>query len=186
MLRVRVRWSGPVIVGGGLSTHYFTAGTYDQTAANNAASAIAAFWGAVDNQIGNSTLWSLDPVVAVMDPNGEQTGAFTVSAANGAGSLSAVYAPPTTQALVRWHTGTFVNGREVRGRTFIPGMVVANVAGGGGPVGTLTSAVNTAAAALIADANTTLAIWTKRNDSAYSVASGDMWTQFAVLRSRRD
>lgn len=185
MMRVRVRWTGTTVVGGGLSTHYFT-GTEDQTAANNAVAAVAAFWGAIDNQLGNSTSWSTDPIVSVLDNSGNQTGQFTVSSSSGSGSLSALYAPVATQGLVQWRTGSFINGRELRGRTFIPGIVAANVNGSGSPLNTFVTAVNTAAAALVGDPNSQLALWSKRFSAVSTISAGSMWTQYAVLRSRRD
>lgn len=184
MLRVRINWTGPTVVGGGLSTHYFT-GDDTQTGANNAAAALNTFWDAICLQLGNATAWSLDPIVAVLDVNGEQTGQFTVAAQSGAGALTATYEAIATNGLIQWRTGAFVGGRQIRGRTFITGITQANVSGGA-PHSNIITAVNNASAALVADANTTLAVWSKKNALTASVSSGTMWTKYAVLRSRRD
>ena len=185
MFRVRTTFVG--LTGAPyLSTMYFE-DTGGLTAAN-AVAAVGAFWGAIDNSLPNTLSWTTEAEVATIDfSNGQQTGLTSTTPQTGTGSIAATLHSPATQGLVRWRTGAFLGGRELRGRTFIPGMStsVTNAATGA-PNSTFLSAVNTAAAALIADANSTLLVWSRTKSAKSTVTSGSMWSQFAVLRSRRD
>lgn len=182
MYRVRTVFTG--IQGSPwLSTMYFDslgAGTAQQ-----AVSAVGTFWGALDNFMGAGVAWATEADVAdINSTTGQPEDVTSTTPSTGAGSGGADLLPAATQGLIQWRTGVFANGREVRGRTFIPGLM--ETASTGGPSGTFASAAPTAAAALIADANSTLIIWSRANSSFAPVTSGTLWTSFAVLRSRRD
>jgi len=184
MLRVRTLFVGPSGTPW-LNTMYFQHVTEDQAAANAAVAAVGAFWGAVDLRISTSVSWATEVDVVKMDVNGVQELSFAVTPATGTGAATGDMLPAVTQGLLRWRTGTFINGREVRGRTFIPGLSEAQAT-----LGVMDSAcagtINTAAAALIADANSTLIIWSRLLTLSSTVSSGTAWNSFAVLRSRRD
>lgn len=184
MLRFKIAING---VSGSpyLCTLHFSGTTQGDIATPRAA--VVAFFQALDNHWGNSTNWSLDPEVEFVDPvTGNITGTGTAVTATGAGSLSALYLPPATQALIKWRTGIYRNGREIQGKTFVPGMVTADATGAGTPSATLLADYNTAAAALAATTPQTLVVWSKRNGEAQNVQSGVMLGKYAVLRSRRD
>lgn len=183
MLRVRTSFSG--IVGAPyLSTMYFMTGD-TLTDAQNANAAVGTFWSAVDNNLMTGLAWSTLPAVDVLTAAGVLTGQHGVTPVTGGGALSGILAPPATQGLVRWSTGVYVGGRQIRGRTFIPGINTTSISGGA-PTGGLVTATNSAAAALIADANANLCIWSRKNATMAAVTAGGLWTSFAVLRSRRD
>lgn len=180
-LRLRTTWAG---IGGTpfMSTMYFAGET--QTAADEAASAVSAFWGAVDNLIDSGLAWTLVREVVQLDlATGLPEAMYTVAAATGTGSVSGNQVPFASQAIIRWRTGTFLGGRELRGRTFIPGLQGGS-ADGTVPSATIT-AFETAAAALIADADSEMVIWSRTKQAQAPVASGTCWNQFGVLRSRR-
>jgi hypothetical protein len=166
------------------------ADTANQTQANNVNTAVGAFWGAVDTHINSGVTWTTD--AAVQDINvltGQIQGLFPVTPVTGTGAVATEILPVVNQGLVSWRTGQFGNGRESRGRTFIPGLTEAAAT-----LGVVTAAVktntDTAAAALIADANSLLAIYQRPkpgvSGALFDVNAGTMWTKFAVLRSRRD
>lgn len=184
MLRIRTVLTGTT---GGpfLSTMYF-GGADDQTAANNANAAVGAFWGSVDNFLGNSLSWSTAAEVVKMSTSGVVSATFAVTPISGAGGATGVYMAPASQGLVRWRTGSYIGGREVRGRTFIPAVTQANSTSAGGPGTTFVTGVNTAAATLISDPNSELIVWSKRWSSTATALTGSMWGSYAVLRSRRD
>nr|CRY97365.1 hypothetical protein [uncultured prokaryote] len=104
---------------------------------------------------------------------------------NGAGGGAGK--PPATQGLLRLRTGSYVNGRQVAGRVFVPGLTD----GAGGPTWDLTvrNAVEFAGEDLMAYSDTEDAKW-----SVYSPTHGltrpitavSAWNEFAVQRSRRD
>ena len=181
MYRIRTIWTGPVGTPY-LSTHYFNEGA---GTAQQAADAVAAFWGAVDNFVNSACVWRVDNAVyTVNSGSGLATGISTVVGGTGTGSGAGDMLPLASQGVVQWRTGTFVGGREIRGRTFIPG--ISETYSVNAPTSTVIAGVNTAAANLIADANSILDIYSKVGHTETAVAAGTMWNQFAVLRSRRD
>jgi len=166
-----------------LSTMFFEEGV---GTAQDCIDAVGTFWGAVDAGIDSEVDWATLPdVEAVSAVTGLVTGVTTTTPATGTGASATQALPFASQGLLRWRTGVYINGREVRGRTFIPGIVVSNN-DNGGVLAAYQTTVNNAAAALIATSDANLQIWTRANNNAATVTSGSMWNQFAVLRSRRD
>lgn len=188
MLRVRTTWTAPV---GGpyLSTHYFS-GLEDPTHAQTVATRIGDFWTSVSDVLAEEAAWAVEATVDALDEaTGTLTDSFAVTPANGAGLLSnGHFLPAAAQALVRWNTSQIVNGKRVRGRTFIPG-----IGENFNDDGMFTSAgigIVLPAAQLLT--GNELVVWhrpTLLNPSggvAVSVDSASVWNQFAVLTSRRD
>ena len=112
----------------------------------------------------------------------ENTGADTTIVFNGAGE----FAPSATQMLCRWRTDTFIAGRRLQGRSFIPGITEAM--GSSVPGTTAISTLNAEAASLISDTSTSgpLRVFSRTHLTSAVVTSGSAWNQYAVLRSRRD
>lgn len=166
-----------------LSTMYFR--TIDGTA-QQAVNAVGAFWGAVDGQMHTDLLWDTDSDVEVIsDATGQIVSVQSTTPVSGGGALSGDILPPATQALIRWRTGSFVGGREIRGKTFIPGLTETAATSGQVTTATLT-AFETAAATLQGTANANLVVYSRANNTHAEVVSSSCWAQFAVLRSRRD
>lgn len=182
MLRVRTVLSGTA---GGpyLSTMYFQE-TATLTNAQNCNTAVGNFWGAVDNQLPNILNWSTQGTVEEISNLGVLTNSFGVTPVTGVGSLTGSLAPSVLQAVLQCRTGSYINGRENRGRIFIPGLLTSNDSSGN-PSTTFKNAINTAAAALIADANTTWCIWSRKNGVNSAIISAVTWSTWGVLRSRR-
>ena len=107
--------------------------------------------------------------------------------------------PTASQGLVRISTNTFLNGRRLRGRIFVPGLTEASQSTGVPNASTITS-LAAMGMSLINDANTNLVIYRRprpeedppnpnkpaRDGASASAVSATGWGQFAVLRSRRD
>jgi hypothetical protein len=166
-----------------LSTMYFDNGA---GTAQQAATAVGVFWGTIDNRMATSVLWSTEAeVVLIDDATGDPTAVVTTTPSSGAGSGAATMLPVVAQGLVRWRTGVFSGGREVRGRTFVPGLT-ENDNDLGVPNGSIIPVVDGAAAALVATANADLVIYSRTKSLSESVTSGSMWTSWAELKSRRD
>ena len=165
-----------------LSTMYFgfLAGTAQQ-----AATAAGNFWSTVDGSLSTNLDWEVAPDVAHIDETtGEIVTLTNVTGASGTGATAADMLPPANQALVRWRTGVYIGGREVRGRTFIPG-VPESMSTDGLPTSAFQTAIGTAAGTLLADANSELLVWSRTHGVVHACIGGDVWNQFAVLRSRR-
>lgn len=194
MFRTRVTITG---VGGPpwLSIMHFTAATEDLTSATNAIAKAKAFWHEMISVWLPGTSWTANPVVdQVRATDGQLIGQFTVTGATEVGIVSGSDSlPPAVQAMVRWSTADFVNGRRVTGRTFIPGLLESSNASGGVPGGQLvtTNAPN-AIGALLAAGDATFTIWSRPKTNpatlgtTHTVTAGQLATKFAVLRSRRD
>lgn len=93
---------------------------------------------------------------------------------------------PATQGLMRWRTNVFNSGREVRGRTNLPVVLQADSDTEGKPDVGYIGFWNSKAGALIADEDSTLVVYSKKNGLWAAVVTADMWSNYGVLRSRRD
>lgn len=155
--------------------------------ADAAQSAVRDFWGDLVGFIAGGLQIQVQTDVPRVDPvNGnilEMLGSpQTVVASTGNAPL-----PFSSQGLIRWRTGAFVGGKQIVGRTFIPNL--ANDAQLNAlPSAGFTAAMQGAADALIAadvDANQ-FGVWSRKNGTFTPAATGSPWSNFAVLRSRRD
>lgn len=183
MLRVRTNFTG--LTGAPyLTTHYF--GGTNESDATSAVVAVAAFYEACKVRINSNLTWAVSGEVASIDEvTGDLVDVFSVGDSLNTGTDSNDGLPFTSQGLIRWGTSNIVSGRRLRGRTFMPGPTEGyNTAGR--PTATYGSTVGPAAAALIADADTTLLVWSKTHGVAHEVTGYSVWNQWAELRSRRD
>lgn len=144
------------------------------------------FWSSIMGYIDDSVTWTVEAEVAIInDANGQIVEMADWAGGSGVGGSADVPLPRATQALINWNTGVFVSGRQVRGKTFIPGIVQ-----GANSQGTLASSVRTtyqnAANELISDGNGTLCVYSPTRHTSALVGSANVPTKFAVLRSRRD
>lgn len=183
MLRVRVNWTGPSAPL--VSTHYFMPATEDTPAATNSHIAVATFWFAARAHIHTGFSYNVSPLVDRMTNAGEIIARLTAAnAAASSGTNAGDPLPPQTQGVVSWHSGTFVAGVEIRGRTFIPGPTETDNSSGN-PVSTYLTDIAAAAAAMIADANSILGVWSKTHTSISNTNSGIVAPGWRVLRGRR-
>jgi hypothetical protein len=108
-----------------------------------------------------------------------------VTPETGVGGSSAEALPLTTQLLVRWRTGVFNLGRELRGKTFIPGMIEPSNDVTGAPTSAAVTGFQNAAITFAAD-SAGLGIYSRVYNMAATVASVNVWNKWAILTSRRD
>jgi len=168
--------------------------------AQNAHDDVAAFIAGLAAEEANGLSWTTQGEVQVLDEvTGDIEGVFNVTPVVVASSDGGDPLPPATQGLIRWQTDQFVDGRRVRGRTFMPWLSEARSTAGVPTAGTITDQTANAQA-LIDSADSALVIWSRpieadpeanppiegRDGSAHSVVTGTFWDKFAVLRSRRD
>nr|CRY96823.1 hypothetical protein [uncultured prokaryote] len=144
---------------------------------------VETFWTDCSNFISNAVSWAINADVDVFDDTtGAQTGIESTTGGAGAGLSADEPLPFATQGLLRLRTGTFVSGREIRGRIFIPGMTeVGNDSGK--PTSGMIASLNGAGDTL--ESNGFYVYSPTRNTSA-EIVSTSLWNQYAVLRSRRD
>lgn len=182
MLRVRTQITsssgGPY-----LNTFYF--GTADsQAGAESAVTAVSVFWQTIKARWATTMAYATETEVAQLNVAGDVVAVYSVPSLNGTGTVAGVPLPFATQGLIRWRSGVYVAGKEIRGRTFVPGPLTADQTNGL-PQAAYVNAVNGAATAL-RTSGAGLVVWSKKNATTAIVNGNSVWTNFASLRSRRD
>jgi hypothetical protein len=90
--------------------------------------------------------------------------------------------PFATQGLCRLRTNTFFGGRELRGRLYIPGLTEDH-SDAGVPNANFKTKVQDALTLL---GESALAVYSPTKHQWATVGATSVWSQWAVLRSRRD
>lgn len=141
-------------------------------------------WTSLDNGISNSVTIVTSPEALIINPaTGQTTGVVATPSETIVGQSADNALPWATQGLLRLRTGTYVGGREARGRLFVPGMT-ENISDQGRVTSTGQDILNAGGAALFAEGAATPVVISK--GAAYPVTTITAWNQWASLRSRRD
>lgn len=181
--RVTAEWAGPSGAPYYSTLHFRDSGGTAQQAATAARTFLVAF----QNYISSNTGVTVLPEVFTLDTlTGEPTAVTSTTTTPFGGGAAGDPLPRGTQLNVRFRTGTFVNGHEVRGRFYVPSVVEAENDTSGNPSSALRTAAANAGAALIADANSLFCIYSKVHQAAYDVATATAVSKWSFLRSRRD
>jgi hypothetical protein len=143
------------------------------------------FWDTIHYQLSSDLTINVEPQVdSVNSATGEVTSTSSPTApAAVVGSASADNLPAATQLLVQLRTGVFFGGRELRGRMFIPGGTTGGSADGK-PTSSFRTFVGGAAQSLADD--TDQVVYSPTKHQFADVSTTPVWTEWAVLRSRRD
>lgn len=183
MIRARVMWGGPVVTGGGISTLYSTNDVGD---AQDFIDGIEQFLNGIADRLNNNLTMQCENTVDEVDiATGDIISQTAVSAALIIGTDATEALPIATQGLVQARTGVFLGGREIRGRIFVPAFT-ETASSGGTPSSACKTDVNTQAGNFAADAAANWCVYSRTHHAAAGVTSATMWSQWAVLRSRRD
>lgn len=185
MREILTHWTTPA--GSGLvNVMYFTDGPATVAAQRNA---LGLFWAAVADELASTVTYRVAQEGREMsEATGQVTGGWSdVQSYHGAGGSGPTPVGDASQVLLRWLTGTYVAGRQVRGRTFVPGLRYDAMAQGNiNPV--VVAEFNLEASNLVS-ADVGLSIWHRpRPDSPgalYPVSSASCWRELAVQRGRR-
>lgn len=185
MREIITRWTGQNSPGG-LSIMYFneTAATATEQRA-----ALQAFWTGIKGNLTSTTSWSIDPEGReINEANGTLVGAWADGAARvGSGTISSRPVPNASQLLFRWATADVVNGRRIKGRTFVPGFA-AELSDGGEVSPAYVATMSTAATNFVF-ANVGFGVWHRPGEvtggSHHSATAGSCWRELAVQRGRR-
>jgi hypothetical protein len=183
----RVKWSGGRIGEGFTVLHL----EYDAiTPIGPVNAAISAWFNSIKPSIPNTITWQFPNEMRQFDSvTGELTAvvAITPTANVTGGSASVDYGAPAGR-LVKWATGTVVNGRRLNGHTYL-----VPTSSNGYSAGSVTSAVqtsdNTAHTTLISalqSAGAPLVIWSRTGGVASTVKSGQTLQRATQLRRRND
>jgi hypothetical protein len=186
MYRVRTLWTGTPVVDGITTLHYDAAGGSAQDAIDATADLFSTwtpFLAAL--QIGR-----VDETVDLIDmATGSLTGQTVGVTADIPTTGSEEALSPANQMLVRLHTDAFLNGRQVKGRIFVPGLTeLANV-GGGFVDGSLISGSASALGSWVSGADAVPVVWhrpkTPGTGAFFPVLSATIWPTWAILKNRR-
>jgi len=184
--RSRVSLTGG-IAGAGVSTMYWAASAPPGAAAISAA--VGGFWDAIVGNMVNDISATLSPELEEVDPaTGRLVDVHAMTGWTKTGFDTGEPMPWATQGLIRWRTGvtTGTPAKEIRGRTYIPGVPVAKSTGGRPSTAYQTTLTAAVTAAVTTPTTVDLLIYSPKTAAAYVVTSGSGWGEFAVLRSRRD
>ena len=183
MLRVTTEFTGPA--GSPWYSQMDFDGEETSVQAQLAHDAVAAFWEDLEGLITSGVSYSVLGDVEHVDLQDQTIAVFGIQATLGAGLNSAQPAPYANQGLIQWRTGSYTGGRELRGRTFIPGLASNAVLNGvwSGPV---VAGMQAAADTLVENGEAGLAVFSPTKSGIASVQSATARNLVAVLRSRRD
>jgi hypothetical protein len=176
-----------------LATHYWTDNSLaPAVAALEMTARVRAFWNYMAGQVNAGNTFQVDGQVDTFDPaTGSLTGSVgvtTPAVVNGTGSGDEL--PRQTQLLIRYNTGAIVNGRRLKGRTFVP--LLTEAANSLGLPNISIVNVGNAAAILLGTTITSVvsqSVWHRPNLSGAGgsapVTSRSVSNQWASQRSRR-
>lgn len=169
----------------GVSTmHFWSGGTPDTDAELDAiATAVNAFWNTVKGRLATSVSYAGEASIDKLDiTSGDIIGVKSVTGGSGTGTDVADPLPWHTQGLITWHSGLYSGGRELVGKTFIPGMTEAASTQG---VMLTAFAITLETAATTLMNNSSLAVYSRTKHTAGEVGSRVVPLRWSVLRSRR-
>lgn len=179
----------------GLSTTYWngTTSTPSGADASDVVARVRAFWFAIVGLLPTAATAQVSGQVDLIDPaNGALTGSLVVTnpalvTGSGGGTL-----PPASAILLTAQTGTILNGRRFRGRTFISPVASGAMTAGAVSAGSITTTQTAANNMLIGATSSVPVVWHRPKlpgplgGSVTPTISFSVGSVFAVLRSRRD
>lgn len=183
MLRVRT------VVTGVAGSPYYLVGYFEDLTDNEqqCVDAWAAFTSAAAANQPTGSNWLTEGDVEVVDPiTGDTIGVRGADQVLVLGSTNLPLLPPASQALIRWRTGVYVGGREIRGRTNMPLQFQDNATSGGTVKGSVQTFYKERADTLVNQITAEHVVWSKTNGRWERTVTASVWDQFSVLRSRRD
>jgi hypothetical protein len=179
--RVRTEWTG--LPGGpALTTTYFPLGASTQAAID----AMDAFWTTMAPQIANDAAWNVQGDVDEIDPTTGNIVAVTSGTPNsGSGTSASPMLSIGSQGLLNLRTGLYINGRELRGKLYIPVPTTAQN-NDGVPTASYQALMVTAYNAALSSASiTTLKVYSRTHGLESDIAAVTPSAYFARLRTRQ-
>lgn len=182
--------SSPALV----TTYWDAAGGTPAALATEAVARVRAFWNSLAGSVISGSTWTPNLIVdEIEDTTGELVNQWAASApAAVTFSGTGESLPLFTQGLIRFGTGSFINGRRLQGRMFVPGFREIDSTGNPpAPVAGLVTAMNTAAALLGTTIVTPMSqrIWHRPGPSGAGLSAPVITRQasstWAILKSRR-
>lgn len=171
IMRTRTVWNG--VAGAPYYSNLYFTDDGTLATAQDALVATNFFFSALTGNIQQDCDYIIEGNVArIDDVTGALVGAWGGTQGAGGGTYVGDTLPRQVQALCQWNTGVVVNGRFLRGRTFIPCIGEPINSPGGVPSAAFVASITTAAATLIADAGNELRVWSRTHGVSHPVVSG--------------
>lgn len=176
----------------GYSNFFLTGGPLEQGEVETAAVALQAFFADIRGLLPEDVSISIRETADTLDEaSGQIIGQVDFSApAATEGAATGGYSA-ASGAVVNWNTTAFVNGRRVRGRTFlVPLANAAYDANGDLGTGALSTLRESASELITAAGPSPLVVWSRprggSGGSAHVISTSSVPDLGAILRSRRD
>lgn len=186
--RVIINWSHSAIKGSAVTVLHYAG---DQDTAPPLAALRAAFEAAKSAFPGGLTLEFPNTGDSIEDTTGELVGTWSAPAvANVSGASGTLTAAAGVGACISWNTGGIINGRRLRGRTFLVPLSAAAYQENGTISDTVYPWLTTLAGAI--QASGPLAVWHRpsikgaSDGNSYGVTGNRVRDKVAILTSRRD
>lgn len=167
------------------STHWFDVG--DGSGSADYVAYVGDFWLGIADQISSTVTFSVQGAVEEIDvATGQVVGGATASDAVGVGTATGDILPPMSQGLLRLGTGYYANGRQLRGRLFIPAPVESE--SNGVPSSDYRAQIVQGGNSLQSsdEANGAWVVYSRRNHVAEYINAISAAPFWASLRTRRD
>lgn len=183
--RVTATWQGTTGLPG--YTRMKCDGLVMPQAAQGLADSMRTFFDTIKTYIPQDVTISWDGLAQMFSDNGQLIGEYSYTPpAQVVGANVQSYASPTG-AVVNWLTNDFVNGRRVRGRTFLVPLGANAYATDGTLAPAAQTAIQTAAVSLVgAPSSLLIATGQPAAGTLHEVTGASVPDRAAILRSRRD
>lgn len=183
--RIRVAWSGPGVVGPGVSTFYVDHAIQVLDPAD-----FVAFFTAIQGGFHTDVTWTIPGSGdTINDATGDLTGTWTASGGATVSGISAVSYALGVGARIVWQTGGIVGGRRSKGTTFLVPLVTSNYSNAGQLNDAARSTFASAGTSLISNTANALKIWSRptpsRAGSSHVVTSASCPDLVSWLRTRK-
>lgn len=191
ILRITAEWNG-FRGAPGYSNFYFQGQSADEENPLAHATAVRTFFSSIASRLPGQVSISINPTAENIDEtNGNIIGQVDFEApevVNGSGTTSYSAA---SGAVVNWNTSSFINGRRVRGRTFLVPLTGAAYDTNGDLGSAALENLRAAASALVAAPGPApMVVWSRPRGGAggtdHAITSATVPDLGAILRSRRD
>lgn len=184
LIRIRSVWTG--VAGSPYYTNQFFSAS-NSAEAQDAMDAVLTLWNVFTNYLRTPLRVDAEPFVPSINvATGAIVGGYDLDPGTGVQfTSSGDLLPPATQMLIRETTGVYAGGRQIRGRSYMPGW--------GEGANSVNGTVDTATRTLVQGAFNDLlggsavpVVYSPKNGQAEPITAYSVWEQWSVLRSRRD
>ena len=177
--QVRVSWTG---TGGGpgVSTFYFPA------ASGVPITPLKALFTSIMTLVPNTVTVNF-PVAGndIDTASGQPTGNWTASSTSGVtGSGGINFAAPVGAVMI-WKTNSYINGRQLKGKTFVVPLASGQYGSDGKLISACTNALGSAGTTFVGS-SASPQVWSRRWNASSTATSCSVASDTAVLTSRRD